>query len=312
MDAAETANADQPLFGRSLPPRHGWGAGVLSVIVPGLGHVYAGRARRGLAMALLAASMGAGALFLSMVVPVPVLRVFLLLAPLLVLLGVAADAFRTAASAPNQFWGKWYNRWYVYAAIWLAAAFIVQPLVYAAITRHVAQAFVVPSTGMEPTLLQGDYILAAPIRGQPIRLAMPVVYQGSDGIVRVQRIAALPGDTVEMRRKTLFINGRIRREPYVQHIDPAYDPVDEQMGWQEDFLARAQPEYQPSRDNWGPLVVPAGEYLVLGDNRDNSLDSRYLGFAPRERIRRRPVWIYLSRDAVEGEYRWSRLGRGIE
>ncbi|HEY0155414.1 MAG TPA: signal peptidase I [Longimicrobium sp.] len=313
MDTPAHESADEPIFGRPLAPRRRWGAAVLSLFVPGLGHVYAGRGGRGLATAVLAPSVGAGALFLTMVVPVPVLRVFLLLAPFLVVLGVAADAFRAAASAPNRFWGKWYNRWYVYAAIWLAAAFIAQPLVYAAITGHVAQAFAVPSTGMEPTLLRGDYILAAPIRGGPIPLAMPVVYQGSDGVVRVQRIAALPGDTVEMRRKALFINGRLRREAYVQHIDPAYDPVDEQMGWQEDFLARAQPEeHQPSRDNWGPLVVPSGEYLVLGDNRDNSLDSRYLGFVPRERIRRRPVWIYLSRDAVEGEYRWSRLGRGIE
>ena len=312
MDTPPHEPADEPIFGRPQAPRRGWVAAVLSLLVPGLGHVYAGRGRRGLAMALLAASMGAGALFLTMVVPVPVLRVFLLLVPLLVFLGVVADAYRAAAAAPNRFWGKWYNRWYVYVGMWLATASIVQPLVYATITQHVAQAFVSPSTGMEPTLLQGDYILAAPIRGQRLRLAMPVVYEGSDGVVRVQRIAALPADTVEMRRKTLFINGRLRREPYVQHIDPANDVVDEQMGWQEDFLARAKPDYEPSRDNWGPLVVPAGEYLVLGDNRDNTLDSRYLGFVPRERIRRRPVWIYLSRDAAEGKYRWGRSGRGIK
>jgi signal peptidase I len=178
MDTQAHETADEPLSGKPLPPRHRWGAAVLSLMVPGLGHVYAGRGGRGLAMALAAAAIGAGALFLTMVVPVPVLRVLLLLVPLVVLVGVAADAFRTAASAPTRFWGKWYNRWYVYAGIWLAAAFIVYPLVYATITRHVAQAFVLPSTGMEPTLLQGDYILAAPLRWQPIRLAMPVVYQG--------------------------------------------------------------------------------------------------------------------------------------
>jgi signal peptidase I len=312
MDASTTDSADEPLFGKLLPPRDQWGAAVLSLIVPGLGHVYAGRGRRGLALALATASIGLGAMFLAMVAPVPVLRVFLLLIPFAVLAGVAADAFRVAASARDPFWGKWYNRWYVYTGIWLAAAFIVQPLVVGAIRKHVAQTFVVPSTGMEPTILPGDYIFAAPVRGEQIRLAAPVVYEGMDGMVHVQRIAALPGDTVEMRRKVLFINGRPQREAYVQHIDPAMEPRDKRMDWQAEFLAREQPTYRPTRDNWGPLVVPAGEYLLLGDNRDNSLDSRYLGFVAREQILRRPVWIYLSRDAVEGRYRWGRIGRGIE
>lgn len=312
MDASTTSNTDEPLFGRSLPPRHRWGAAVLSVLVPGLGHVYAGRARRGLVLALATTSISAGAIYLTLVVPVPVLRVLLLLMPFVVLLGVAVDAFRVAASARDPFWAKWYNRWYVYVGTWLAAAFVIQPLVAGAIRGHVAQAFVIPSTGMEPTFLRGDYIFAAPIRARHLDLATLVVYEATDGITRVQRIAALPGDTVEMRRKVLFINGRPRREAYVQHIDPATEPRETQMDWQAEFLARPQPAYRPTRDNWGPLVVPAGKYLVLGDNRDVSLDSRYLGFVARERIRRRPVWIYLSRDAVEGEYRWSRIGRDIE
>jgi signal peptidase I len=195
--------------------------------------------------------------------------------------------------------------------LWLATAVVFQPLVHGAIVRHVAQAFAIPSTAMEPTLLAGDYMLTAPIPPGSIGRGMPVVYQAPDGAY-VQRVAAVPGDTVEMRRKVLFIDGRPRREPHVQHIDPATEPSDERMDWQEEFLAYPHPAYRPTRDNWGPLVVPHERYLLLGDNRDNALDGRYIGFVAGEGIRRRPVWIYLSRNAVAGEYRWSRIGRGIE
>ena len=311
MDSSAHEQPDEPLFAKPLPPRHRWGAAVLSLLVPGLGHVYAGRGRRGLALALGSMITAVAAIFLAMVVGVPALRILLILVTFAVILGVAADAFRAAASAHNPFWGKWYNRWYVYAGVWLAAGFGVQPLLHRAIVRHAAQAFVVPSTAMEPTILPGDYMFTAPIRRGSIRRGLPVVYQGSDGAY-VQRVAALPGDTAEMRRKVLFINGRPHREPYVQHIDPATDPSDPSMDWQKEFLAYANPAYRATRDNWGPLVVPREHYLLLGDNRDNTLDGRYIGFAPSEGIRRRPVWIYFSRDAVEGEYRWGRIGRGIE
>jgi len=311
MDPSTPENADDPLFGRSLPRRRGWSAALLSLIVPGLGHVYAGRGRRGLALAAGGMAAAVAAVFLAMIVRVPSLRILLILVPFVVILGMVADAYRAAASARDPFRGKWYNRWYVYVGIWLAAAFVVQPLVHGEIVGHVAQAFSIPSTAMEPTLLPGDYMLTAPVRPGSIRRGMPVVYQAPGGAY-VQRVAAVAGDTVEMRRKVLFINGRPRREPYVQHIDPATEPSDERMDWQEEFLAYPHPAYQPTRDNWGPLVVPDQQYLLLGDNRDNSLDGRYIGFVPGDGIRRRPVWIYLSRDAIEGEYRWNRIGRGIE
>lgn len=311
MDTPAHGNADEPLFGKPLPPRRGWGAAVLSLIVPGLGHVYAGRGRRGLAVALGGMVTAVAAIYLTLVVRAPALRILLILLLFAVIPGIAADAFRAAASARDPFWGNWYNRWYVYVGIWLATAFVTQPLFQSAITGHVAQAFAIPSTAMEPTLLAGDYMLTAPIRPGSIRRGMPVVYQAPDGAY-VQRVAAATGDTVEMRRKVLFINGRPRREPYVQHIDPAADPQDERMEWQAKFLAHPHPAYRPTRDNWGPLVVPPQRYLLLGDNRDNTLDGRYIGFVAEEGLRRRPVWIYMSRDAAGQRYRWSRIGRGVE
>lgn len=96
---------------KTLPPRNSWGAAVLSLIVPGLGHVYAGRARRGIVAAVGSLAVAAGSLMLSMVVGQPVLRVFFFLLAMTAILAVAVDAFRTAARAPEEFAPKWYNRY---------------------------------------------------------------------------------------------------------------------------------------------------------------------------------------------------------
>lgn len=292
-------------------PRDPWGAVLLSLVAPGLGHVYAGRALRGLLFGLGGLVLVVAGLQLSMIVPYPALR---LLCPFLIAVPVpwtVIDSFRVASRADRHYRLKRYNRWYVYLAIWVVLAAGVHPIGFNAILANVAEAFRIPSTGMEPALVPGDHLLTAPIRDARLTRGMMVIYEGGSGM-NIHRVAALPGETVEMRRKVLYINGRPQRELYAQHIDPEFDPSESRMMWQTDFLASPNPAYKPSRDNWGPLVVPSNEYLLLGDNRDNSEDSRYLGFVSREQIVRRPVWIYLSRDAVLNEYRWGRVGHSVE
>ena len=96
----------------------------------------------------------------------------------------------------------------------------------------------------------------------------------------------------------LVRNGRSLTEPYVEHTEPDIDPAPEDFRWQRDYLVEARANatvgYHPSRNNWGPLVVPAGNYFVLGDNRDNSLDSRYWGFVADSLVKGRPFVIYYS------------------
>ena len=99
------------------------------------------------------------------------------------------------------------------------------------------------------------------------------------------------------------------------------DPAAEDFRWQKNYLVRtaaAAAGYNPSRNNWGPLVVPKGNYFVLGDNRDNSLDSRYWGWVPDSLIKGRPFVIYYSYapDTVDTfawltRIRWTRLGERI-
>ena len=138
----------------------------------------------------------------------------------------------------------------------------------------------------------------------------------------VKRLVGLPGDTLAMRDGILIRNGVALAEPYVTHSDPEADPVWDEFRWQSDFLVRtadAAVGYHPSRNNWGPLIVPSGNYFVLGDNRDNSLDSRYWGFVADSLVRGQPLVVYYSYDpdgAVKLDWltrvRWKRFGEMIQ
>ncbi len=198
------------------------------------------------------------------------------------------------------------------------------------------EAFKIPSGSMEGTLLVGDFLLvnkmlygaevpftnkSLPALREP-RVGDVVVFQWPEDQTKnfVKRLVGVAGDTVEMRRGTLLRNGREQRERYAVRGEPGFDPGGDEFRWQRDFLA---PEvdarrYHPSRNNWGPLVVPRDHYFVLGDNRDNSLDSRYWGFVHDSLVRGSPIFVYYSYAPDSGatfdwltNVRWQRLGELI-
>ena len=120
---------------------------------------------------------------------------------------------------------------------------------------------------------------------------------GSRRRILVKRLVGLPGDTLAMRDGTLVRNGKLQDERYVTHSEPGSDPSGEEFGWQREFLVArtaGAPKYRASRNNWGPIVVPAKHYFMLGDNRDNSLDSRYWGFVPDSLVLGSPIVVYYS------------------
>jgi signal peptidase I len=137
----------------------------------------------------------------------------------------------------------------------------------------------------------------------------------------VKRLVGLPGDTVAMRDGTLVRDGKAQVEPYVTHTEPNSDPGGEEFAWQRDFLVtqNAGPSsYHPTRNNWGPLVVPPKHYFMLGDNRDNSLDSRYWGFVPDSLVLGSPIVVYYSYEPDSAatfdwltHVRWNRLGERV-
>lgn len=215
--------------------------------------------------------------------------------------------------------------------------FQVSVLLFLVIRTFLIEAFKIPSGSMENTLQVGDFLLVNKlVYGAEVpfthsrlpRLREPqrgdvMVFEWPEDPTKnfVKRLVGVPGDTVEMRDGKLIRNGLPVTERYAEHTEPDMDPAPEDFRWQRDYLLRTPSSvagYHPSRNNWGPLVVPRGNYFVLGDNRDNSLDSRYWGFVADSLVKGRPFVIYYSYspDSVDAfawltHIRWTRLGERI-
>lgn len=218
-----------------------------------------------------------------------------------------------------------------------AKSFQLAVLLFLFIRAFLVEAFKIPSGSMEGTLLVGDFLLVnklvygaeIPFSGKrlpavrtPARGDVIVFQWPSDPTKNfVKRLVGVPGDTLSMNEGVLFRNGVRLQEAYVRHIDPGADPAGEEFRWQRDYVVRtasASVSYHPSRNNWGPLVVPKEHLFVLGDNRDNSLDSRYWGFVPDSLVRGQPMMVYYSYapdSAARLDFltrvRWHRLGDRI-
>ncbi|MBV9881248.1 MAG: signal peptidase I [Gemmatirosa sp.] len=228
-----------------------------------------------------------------------------------------------------------------------AKVFQIAFVLFLVLRAFFVEAYKIPSGSMERTLLVGDFLLVnklvygaeVPFTRQRLpRLRTPgrgdvVVFQWPEDPSKnfVKRLVGAPGDTLMMRDGVLFVNGAAQSERYVTHTEPGIDPTFEEFRWQRDYVVRTavaapppaagagrDPGDHPSRNNWGPLIVPSQSYFVLGDNRDNSLDSRYWGFVPDSLVRGRPMLVYYSyapdsadRLAWLRAIRWSRLGERV-
>lgn len=179
------------------------------------------------------------------------------------------------------------------------------------VITFVVQAFQIPSESMEDTLLIGDYLLVDKVHygdGGIWRQVEPYtsIRRGDIIVFRypvnptqhfVKRVIGLPGDRIRMRDKRVFVNGQALRDPYVIYRDKGHD------SYRDNFPDLDTPNINVDGRWWvklrslthnGEIVVPANSYFVLGDNRDQSLDSRYWGFVPRENVIGRPLVIYWS------------------
>lgn len=196
------------------------------------------------------------------------------------------------------------------------------------IITFVVQAFEIPSSSMENTLLIGDHVFVnreqlAPrtpwvgpvVPYREIHHGDIVVFlsPAEPGLYIVKRIIGIPGDHIHLRDGVVYRNGEKLNEPYVIHQggDLSYNP------YRDNFPAVAPTEFNNVTPEWAlelpqhvqgdDLVIPANSYFGMGDNRDVSLDSRYWGFIPQENVIGRPMFIYWSFETPAGQY----LERGV-
>jgi signal peptidase I len=218
-----------------------------------------------------------------------------------------------------------------------AKSFSMTVLVILIVRTFLIDIFRIPSSSMEGTLLVGDILfvnkaaygaevpfaakrlppLRTPERGEVIVFKWPLDHAKPF----VKRLVGLPGDTIAMRHGRLQVNGVTQHERFTRRMPGASESMALEFDWLRRALlpaAHASVGAHPTRNNWGPLVVPPHNYFVLGDNRDNSSDSRYWGFVPDSLLLGQPLLVYYSvvPDSVThgtwlSRVRWRRIGEWV-
>ncbi len=224
-------------------------------------------------------------------------------------------------------------------------------ILFLLIKTFILQTFVITSGSMKNTLLVGDFLILSKVAYGPLipftEARLPGFSHPKRGDVAVfrpphdphldvvKRIIGMPGDTLSMKDKQLYIDGVAVKEPYVRHTDLQGDVGHPWMQWQCGKTVHLSPDISgmyrippgtphdtigchPTRDNWGPLVVPPGHVFMMGDNRDDSVDSRYWGYLDMRKLRGRAMVLYYSYNAESLEpfrwitaVRWNRIGHVI-
>jgi len=220
---------------------------------------------------------------------------------------------------------------------WLKAL-VVALAIWLVLRSYLVEAFRIPSTSMENTLLVGDFLFvnkaiyggefqipftglrfarvpgyAAAHRDQVV--VFRSVEDSTPNLNIVKRIIGEGGDTLQMIADTVYRNGRPLAEPYALHLavgSPPEDPMRLRQIREIQLPRYVGPDpasYHPTTHDWGPIVIPDDHYFVMGDNRDESYDSRFWGFLPRAHVVGRPLFIYMSVDTRSFRIRWNRLFR---
>jgi signal peptidase I len=254
-----------------------------------------------------AVELGIGLLAVVIAVPVANLLVPSLLILVLRLLLAVGAALAATRLGPVPSYSRWH--WCVAA---LAPTVGGNHLWARGYRTTFVETYRIPTGAMEPTILSGDYLLATkwaygwrePFSGRVVSGARRpergelLVFRYPEDRTRafIKRCIGLPGETVEIRGRIVLIDRKPLNEAYAH------------------FLRRdgAEEDASDLRRNWGPALVPPGSYFVLGDNRDNSKDSRYWGFVEDDDLLGRAVVVSWSIDSAGPTARWQRIGRRLE
>ncbi len=269
-----------------IKQRRPWQAALLSLFTSGLGQVYNGQWKKGLVLFCL--ELAAGYAFADSLTSFNTLvtSIIVLLALNLIF---AAEAYLTARDLVEYRLTK-FNRWWVYSllfAIGLSANLLIESSV-----RDRFQTFKIPSGSMLPTLQIGDRLVADILDNtSSIERGRVVIFRSreDEDLYFVKRIVGLPGDTFSIVSKAVMINGKPLVEPYAYH---------------------SKDDEKPVRDNLYQFILGPDEYFVMGDNREESYDSRWVGPIKRAAIFAQAKYIYFPGGGSDGG-RWSRFGEDV-
>jgi signal peptidase I len=257
-------------------------AAILSFLTPGLGQLYNGQILKGICFFLtlflipiILSLAGLQFQFYGLVV--------ILLFSICIWLFIIGEAFFSAKRKKEAVLKK-YNKWYVYLLIilFMLGTYIIPTDFIANIANETLRfsAYKMPTGSMEPTLSIGDYLIAdfKYFKKNELQRGDLVIsqYPKDPTKVFIKRVIALEGEKIEIKDKQVYINDEVIPESYKKvHKGVNYDAI---------------------RDNFGPVLVPSDHCFVLGDNRDNSTDSRDWGFLPIKNIKGKPLYIYWAKN----------------
>ena len=252
---------------------------LITLVAPGAGHFLAGHFCRG----VLWVAIG-----MACILSIPATMMIGLVGSVLARLGVTLDTLRLVDRRPA--WRA--------VVVGLAGLVVLGAMWNAVVRTYYIRALRIPTGAMEPTLLAGDFLMANnfvfrmtnPRRGEIIIFRYP----GNPSVDFIKRCVAVEGQRVEIRDKELYVEGVRQVEPYVIHIDP-----------------RVLPREISRRDNFGPIVVPNGHIFMMGDNRDDSHDSRFWGPLAVAFVKGKAEFLYWSWDSGHRRLRLDRLGRSL-
>jgi signal peptidase I len=226
-----------------------------------------------------------------------------------------APPARTAAPETDNGPGKSVGREYLESVV-------VAIMLALFIRTFIVQAFKIPTGSMERNLLIGDHLLVNKLlyspsagRWEDALLAKREIHRGDVIVFKypeepsrdfIKRTIGLPGESVAVRGKAVYINGKLLKEDYTYfgggyNADPHKEMAVAPETLPADDVAEAPADYSQG-GRFGPVVVPPDKLFVMGDNRDNSKDSRYWGFLPRDQVKGRALLVYWSYDAKRDEY----------
>jgi len=283
----------------TIKPRNAFVAFFLSLILPGLGQIYNGQQKKAilffaslrLVPFLFGVTRGANFFWglLALFVIEVGLRIYFLI-----------DAVKDARRQKNYVL-KSYNTWYYYIIIGIAMTSVLW--LYKVSDALSIETFKIPTTSNNPTLHVGDWLVAdkQAYRNHEPDYGDIVVFKGQDEQLYTFRVVGRPNDSLELKDNSVTINGKPAKARFIKETTDGQFPVSE---WEEELpgghkhlIYKFKTSFDTTKSNIKNIIVPAGAYYLLGDNRDNALDSRYRGFVNREKIEGQIIYSYWGKTA---------------